>query len=135
LGGTNAAKDGCNGRLLQFNFSSPFVTANAKALILQSPLRKLSWCAHAAEPKETLRSKAHAQANCLLELATVSDDNGLGGLATAAAVALDLLHHIHALGHASKDDVLACRPIITILTAKLSLKLLWRRAEASALPK
>ena len=50
----------------------------------------------------------------LLQLATVSNDNGLGGLAAAAAKALDLLHDVHALGHASKDHMLAYSSTNTI---------------------
>mmetsp|Transcript_34088 Transcript_34088/g.87169 ORF Transcript_34088/g.87169 Transcript_34088/m.87169 type:complete len:412 (+) Transcript_34088:286-1521(+) len=45
-----------------------------------------------------------------LELATVLDGDLLGGGAALAANALDRLHHVHALHHLAKHDVLAVQP-------------------------
>ena len=45
----------------------------------------------------------------LLQLATVGNDDRLGGLPAAAAVALDLLDNVHAFAHMAKHNMLACR--------------------------
>jgi hypothetical protein len=46
----------------------------------------------------------------LCELPALHDGDLLAGAATGAAEALDLLHHIHTLGHAAEHNVLAVQP-------------------------
>ena len=46
-----------------------------------------------------------------LALATVSDDDLLGGLAGLGAKALDLLDNVHALDDLAEHDVLAIQPL------------------------
>ena len=51
------------------------------------------------------------QSPIVLALATVSDSNFLGGLATLGSKALDLLDNVHTLDNLSEDDVLAIQPL------------------------
>jgi hypothetical protein len=47
---------------------------------------------------------------CLSQLSAVDDGDLLRGAARRAAQGLDLLHHLHALGDAPEDHVLAVQP-------------------------
>ena len=46
----------------------------------------------------------------LSELSAVSNNNGGLGASRVAAIALNSLHNIHALGHLAEDNVLAVEP-------------------------
>ena len=63
---------------------------------------------HASARKPALQQRRPGRAPG--QLAAVSDDDRRGGLAGLAAVALDVLHHIHALHNLAEHHVLAVQP-------------------------